>query len=190
MIVEALRLSASTPRRVVSIPTAIGDEFVATMLDVAKRAGVALSTVSYALNGTRPISEETQQRIFAAMDELGYRPHALARGLASKRSRILALLFPALERGLGITELEFVSGAADAAKENGYHLVLWPVALHDLDELRRLTQQGLADGVVVMEIHLNDDRIKLLRDLHFPFSMIGRCDELKNLGYVDINFKQ
>jgi DNA-binding LacI/PurR family transcriptional regulator len=41
-----------------------------------------------------------------------------------------------------------------------------------------------------MEIHLNDDRIKLLRDLHFPFSMIGRCDELKNLGYVDINFKQ
>jgi DNA-binding LacI/PurR family transcriptional regulator len=160
------------------------------MLDVAKRAGVALSTVSYALNGTRPISAETQQRIFAAMDELGYRPHVLARGLASKRSRILALLFPALERGLGITELEFVSGAADAAKENGYHLVLWPVDLHDLDEVRRLTQQGLADGVVVMEIHLNDDRIQLLRDLHFPFSMIGRCAELTNLGYVDIDFKQ
>ncbi len=52
-----------------------------TMLDVAKRAGVALSTVSYALNGTRPISEETRQRISTAMEELGYRPHALARGL-------------------------------------------------------------------------------------------------------------
>ena len=65
-----------------------------TMLDVAKRANVALSTVSYALNGTRSISEKTRQRIFAAMEELGYRPHALARGLASKRSRIIALLFP------------------------------------------------------------------------------------------------
>jgi DNA-binding LacI/PurR family transcriptional regulator len=42
-----------------------------TMIDVAKRAGVAVSTVSYAINGTRPISEETRQRIFAAMEELG-----------------------------------------------------------------------------------------------------------------------
>ncbi len=163
---------------------------MATMLDVANRAGVALSTVSYALNGTRPISEETRQRIFAVMDELGYRPHALARGLASKRSRIIALLFPALERGLGITELEFVSGAADAARENGYHLVLWPADLHDLDELRQLTQQGLADGVVVMEIHTNDERIRLLRDIKFPFSMIGRCDIAKNIGYADIDFRQ
>ncbi len=163
---------------------------MATMLDVAKRAGVALSTVSYALNGTRSISEETQQRIFAAMEELGYRPHALARGLASKRSRIIALLFPALERGLGITELEFVSSAADTAKENGYHLVLWPADLHDLDELQRLTQQGLADGVVVMEIHVNDERVKLLHEVKFPFSMIGRCDVVTNTGYVDIDFRQ
>ncbi|MCB0158855.1 MAG: LacI family DNA-binding transcriptional regulator, partial [Caldilineaceae bacterium] len=49
---------------------------MATMQDVARRANVALSTVSYAINGTRPISEATRRRIFAAMDELGYRPHA------------------------------------------------------------------------------------------------------------------
>ena len=52
---------------------------MATMLDVAKHAGVSLSTVSYAINGTRPISQETRQRIFASMKELGYRPHAMAR---------------------------------------------------------------------------------------------------------------
>ena len=71
-----------------------------TMHDVARRANVSISTVSYAINGTRPISEETRQRIFAAMEELGYQPHALARGLASKRSRIVALLYPTAERGL------------------------------------------------------------------------------------------
>jgi DNA-binding LacI/PurR family transcriptional regulator len=68
---------------------------MATMLDVAKRANVALSTVSYALNRTQSISEETRQRIFAAMEELSYQPHALARDLTSNRSKIVALLLPA-----------------------------------------------------------------------------------------------
>ncbi len=159
------------------------------MADVAKHANVSLSTVSYAMSGARPISEETRQRIFAAMEELGYRPNALARGLASKRSRIIALLFSAPERGLGITELEFVTSAAEAAKEKGYHLVLWSER-HDPNELRQLTQQGLVDGVVAMEVHLNDERIKVLREISFPFSMIGRCKDTNGLGYVDIDFEQ
>ncbi len=159
-----------------------------TMVDVARRAGVALSTVSYAINGTRPISEETRQRIFAAMQELGYRPHALARGLASKRSRIIALLFPTPERGLGSTELDFVTSAADAAGENGYSLVLWSSEMRDVNELRQLIQQGLVDGVVVMEVFMHDPRIDLLRDISFPFSMIGRCADTTGLGYVDIDF--
>jgi DNA-binding LacI/PurR family transcriptional regulator len=161
-----------------------------TMADVAKLANVALSTVSYAINGTRPISEETRQRIFAAMEELGYQPNVLARGLASKRSRILALLFPAPERGLGITELEFVTAAADAAKENDYNLILWSSELKNLDELRELTQQGLVDGVVAMEVHLHDERIRMLREADFPFSMIGRCVESDGFAYVDIDFDQ
>jgi Transcriptional regulators len=160
------------------------------MLDVAKRANVALSTVSYALNDTRPVSDETRQRIFKAMEELGYRPHALARGLASKHSRIIALLFPSPERGLGITELEFVTNAADTARENGYNLVLWPSEMHDPSELRQFTQQGLVDGVVVMEIRLNDERINLLREIGFPFSMIGRCADIDGISFADIDFEQ
>jgi DNA-binding LacI/PurR family transcriptional regulator len=160
-----------------------------TMLDVAKRAKVSLSTVSYALNGTRPISEKTRQRISKAMKELGYRPHPLARGLASKRSRILAILFPTIERGLGITELEFVAGAAHAASTNGYHLVVWSAETNDPDELRQLTKQGLVDGVILMEVHINDTRVNLLRESGFPFSMIGRCDDDRD-GYVDIDFNQ
>ena len=161
-----------------------------TMLDVAKRAGVALSTVSYAVNGTRPVSEETRQRIFAVMDELGYRPHALARGLASKHSRIIALHFPVSERGWGVTELEFVMSAADAATENDYNLVLWPSEMHDQNKLRQLTQQGLVDGMIVMEVCLEDERIDLLREIDFPFSMIGRCADTKDLSYVDVDFEK
>lgn len=161
-----------------------------TMADVARRANVALSTVSYAINGTRPISEETRQRIFAAMEELDYRPNALARGLASKRSRIISLLFAAPERGLGVTELEFVTGAVNAAKENGYHLVLWSAEMQDPDELRQLTQDNLVDGMIVMEVHMNDTRINLLRESDFPFSMIGRCADTSGLYFADIDFEQ
>jgi DNA-binding LacI/PurR family transcriptional regulator len=163
---------------------------MATMLDVAKRAGVSLSTVSYALNGTRPISEETRQRIFAAMEDLGYKPHALARGLASKRSRIVALLFPSSERGLGLTELEFITSAAAAATEKGYHLVLWASDLYGPNELQHLIQQGLVDGVIVMEVCMDDARINWLRQNGFPFSMVGRCADTAGLTYADIDFEQ
>ena len=161
-----------------------------TMLEVAKRANVALSTVSYALNGTRPVSEETRTRIWQAMAELGYQPHALARGLASRRSRIIALLFPALPRGFGATELEFVTGAAEAAQTHGYHLVLWPTEIQAVGELQQLVRQSLVDGVLVMEVRLSDERIELLRQIDVPFSIIGRPGTASDLSFVDIDFEQ
>lgn len=157
------------------------------MSDVAKKAQVSLSTVSYALSGTRPISEETRQRITRAMEELDYRPHPLARGLASKHSRILAILFPVIERGIGITEFDFITNAAHAASKNGYHLVIWTAETNDPAELRQLTQQGLVDGVILMEVHVKDARVNLLRESGFPFTMIGRCNDDMD-GYVDIDF--
>jgi DNA-binding LacI/PurR family transcriptional regulator len=161
-----------------------------TMLEVARRANVALSTVSYALNGTRPVSEATRQRIWQAMDDLGYQPHALARGLASKRSRIIALLFPALPRGFGATELEFVTGAAEAAQGRGYHLVLWPTEIQAVGELQQLIRQSLVDGVLVMEVRLRDERIELLGQIGVPFSMIGRPAAATDFSYADIDFEQ
>jgi DNA-binding LacI/PurR family transcriptional regulator len=158
-----------------------------TMQEVARRANVALSTVSYALNGTRPVSEETRQRIWTAMAELGYQPHALARGLASKRSHIIALLFPALPRGFGATALEFVTGAAEAAQRRGYHLVLWPTEIHAVGDLQQLVRQSLVDGVLVMEVRLTDERIDLLRQIGVPFSMIGRPSTVSDMSFADID---
>lgn len=159
------------------------------MLDVAKRAGVSISTVSYVLTGTRPISEDTRERVQAAIAELDYHPNPLARGLASKRSRILAIVFPAMECVLGITELEFLTSAARAASEHGHHLIYWFADRNDLGWLHQATGQGLVDGIILMEIHLNDARVAWLQQSGFPFSMIGRCDD-DHVGYVDTDFKQ
>ena len=65
-----------------------------TISDVARAAGVSMSTVSYVLSGRRPISAETQARVKAAIAELGYHPHAGARALASSRTSVLALVVP------------------------------------------------------------------------------------------------
>ncbi|GAB7042812.1 MULTISPECIES: LacI family DNA-binding transcriptional regulator [Catenuloplanes] len=162
---------------------------MASMADVARRANVAVSTVSYALNGTRPVAKATADRIHQAMEELGYRPNALARGLASRRSRNVALIFPMLERGLGLTEMEFVSAAAETAGDLGYHLVLWSTPLGDTDLLTKLTRQGLVDGVVIMEVHLADARIEMLRRTGVPFCMIGRTGDNRDDPFADIDFE-
>jgi DNA-binding LacI/PurR family transcriptional regulator len=62
--------------------------------EIARRAGVSRSTVSYALSGRRQVGAETKQRIQAVIDELGYRPNAAARALKEGRTRTLGLVIP------------------------------------------------------------------------------------------------
>jgi DNA-binding LacI/PurR family transcriptional regulator len=160
------------------------------MSDVARRAKVSLSTVSYVLTGTRPISQATRDRVLAAMAELGYQPNAMARGLASRRTTLLGLMLPMDERGLGATETAFVTGAAAAASAAGYHLMLHPYAADDLDALRQLGSRRLLDGALLMEVRLADERAKVLRQLGVPLVLIGRTADTTGLPYVDIDFDQ
>ncbi|ROO62373.1 regulatory LacI family protein [Micromonospora sp. Llam0] len=162
---------------------------MSSLRDVAKRANVAVSTVSAALNGTRPVAADTRTRIEAAAAELGYRPNLLARGLVSKRTRILALLYPAPERGFGLTEMQFATSAAEAASAAGYHLLLSPENADPVEELRYLTGLGLIDGVLLMEVRLDDERVDFLTDAGVPFSMIGRTRDPAGIDHADIDFQ-
>ncbi|PKO01593.1 MAG: hypothetical protein CVU43_12250 [Chloroflexi bacterium HGW-Chloroflexi-5] len=157
-----------------------------TMQDVANKAGVTLSTVSHALSGKRPISEETRARIQLAIEELGYHPNELARRLANKESKILGLFFPKYKTGLSEMQFEFVSAAIDAAEKEGYAILLWR-SPKDIDTLINMTQQGLVDGVIFMEVRLKDAWMIRLRESGFPFSMIGRTDDNAGIGYVDLD---
>src|SRR6201994_815148 len=118
------------------------ESIVPTMADVARLAGGSSSTAPYALTGARPISAAPRERIQHAMEDLGYTPNAFARGLKSKRSRIIALLFPRDGRDLGLSTFEYILGASDHAQELGYHLLLWTTEGEAPDELVRLCGQG------------------------------------------------
>ena len=114
----------------------------------------------------------------------------MARGLASRRSRILGLLLPMDERGLGATETAFVTGAAAAASAAGYHLVLSPSGIDDLEGPRRLATQRMLDGALLMEVRLDDARVAVLQESGVPFVLIGRTRDTAGLPYVDIDFAQ
>lgn len=162
----------------------------ATRADVARMAGVSESTVSYALTGVRPISEDTRERIEEAMKTLGYVPNAMAQALASKKSGLLALLFPVGERGFGETDFEYVEAATEAAAEDGYQLLLWPNAVEDTASLKKIVAQGLVEGVLLMEVRSQDPRVEVLRESGTPFCLIGRTDDSQDLTYVDADFSQ
>lgn len=157
-----------------------------TMSDIARRAGVALSTVSYTLSGKRPISEEAKQRVYQAMKELGYQPNSLARALVTKRTKIIALLYPSLVGGLRPV-MEFVTSIAEAATESEYALLLWTPPGED-QVLLNMNHQGFVDGAILMEVALYDPRVEMLEKQQTPFALIGRCEDNTGLSYVDLDF--
>lgn len=158
----------------------------ATMREVAQAAGVSIATVSFVVNNTKPVRPATRQRIEQAMVELGFRRNVVARALASRRSRIVALAYPAMQHKMA-SAMEFITSASRAAREADYHLMVWPVD-NDGSELAELVGQGLVDGVLLMEVQLEDPRVEILRSLDIPFALIGRTGNVSGLHYVDIDF--
>ena len=157
------------------------------MVDIARRSGVAVSTVSYVLSGKRVVSAETRERVQRAIDELGFRPHEPARALKSRSSRAISLFFPAARHGLEIDSNIFLSGVLEATSEAGYALLV-STATHDPAGIVAPLETGRADGVILMEVRLADDRVERLRKDDFPFSMIGRCANNDGISYVDFDF--
>ncbi len=159
-----------------------------TMQQVADRARVSISTVSFVVNDTKPVSADTRERVLRAIDELGYRRNSMARALASRKSRVIALIYPLLDHR---HHHSFVDAAATAAEERGYSLVLWPIHSDNVStEIASLIQAGFADGVLLMEVQLEDERVSHLQRAGAPFALIGRTRDLEGIDYVDIDFER
>ncbi|WP_063794000.1 LacI family DNA-binding transcriptional regulator [Streptomyces graminilatus] len=156
--------------------------------DVARHAGVSPSTVSYALSGKRPISEETRRRVERSIHELGYRPHAGARALASSRSNVLALVIP-LRTGIDVpVAMRFAVSVVTAARRHDHDVLLLTQEEGEAG-LRRVADTALVDALIVMDVQLHDPRLPLLRALDLPSVLIGLPAEPAGLTCVDLDFK-
>ncbi|TJZ51088.1 LacI family transcriptional regulator [Streptomyces piniterrae] len=119
-----------------------------TMVDVARRAGVSVATVSHVLNETRPVRPDTRAAVLGAIDELGYTHNTLARSLVTARTRSIGLAVSAISNPY-FTEI--LQGVEAGALEAGYSLLI--ADPHDDPEHERKVVQLLherrVDGMIV-----------------------------------------
>ncbi|WP_307835132.1 LacI family DNA-binding transcriptional regulator [Streptomyces adelaidensis] len=162
---------------------------VFTSRDVARLAGVSQSTVSYVMTGKRPISEETRRRVQAAIDLLSYQPNAGAQALASRRTRVIGLVVP-VGGDLGNTGVvPFLETITQCAREAD-HDVLLVTADEGAAGLTRLDGRSLCDGIVLMVITADDERLPVIPSLRVPVVLIGIPEDPADLYCVDIDFTQ
>ncbi|GAB3231906.1 LacI family DNA-binding transcriptional regulator [Glycomyces halotolerans] len=158
-----------------------------TIADVAARAGVAASTVSYVLSGKRSISSSTAQRVLDAVAELGYHPHAGARSLASRRAGVIAMMLP-LRHGMHLPVLmQFASGAVTEARRHDQDVLLM-TADEGPAGLARVAASATVDGLILMDVEVNDPRVEALRRLGLPSVLIGFPGDAAGLTCVDLDF--
>lgn len=155
--------------------------------DVARHAGVSPSTVSYVLSGKRSISETTRRRVLDSIDALGYRPHAGARSLASRRSNVLALVVPLREDVHVPVAMRFAVSVVTAARDHDHDVLLLTQGEGPAG-LRRVAGSALVDGVVVMDVETDDARVPVLRSLGLPSVLIGVPADTEGLTCVDLDF--
>ena len=160
---------------------------MATLADVARAAGVASSTVSYVLSGKRSVSEETKERVSRAIAELGYHPNAGARALASSKSNVLALIVPLRSDMYVPVMMEIAIGVVTKARGYGYDVLLLTND-EGPEGIRRVVSSARADGVILTDIGLEDERIPTITASGVDAVLIGVPGDPAGLDCVDLDF--
>jgi len=130
-----------------------------TIADVAREAGVSLQTVSRVLNNKGEIRPETRSHILAIIERLGYRPNALARGLATHKTFALGLVMPDIANPFFSA---IARGAEEAARQAGYSLLLFNTIedpAREVEALGTLAAQRV-DGLLLCSSRLPDDELR------------------------------
>ncbi|WP_405578697.1 LacI family DNA-binding transcriptional regulator [Streptomyces sp. NBC_01190] len=158
-----------------------------TIADVARHAGVSRSTVSYVLSGNRTISPETIKRVEGSIAALGFRPHAGARSIRTRRTGVIAMALPMVYGPHNQVQMPYVWAALTAAQESGLKVLM----LTDDDgeaAIRDAVTSALVDGVMLMEVQRRDPRIPLLTRLGCPAIVVGTPDDPHGLPRADFDF--
>ncbi|UUN25485.1 LacI family DNA-binding transcriptional regulator [Streptomyces sp. FIT100] len=157
---------------------------MATIVDVAQHAGVAVSTVSYVLSGKRPISDATRSRVLDAIAALDYRPTPGAH--PPRRTVGLAVSVHGGEHRPLLAE--FMLAASVAARGHRCNVLL--LTDHQgSDDLLDAVQAARLDGLVMMDIGVADPRLDVVRRLSVPAVLIGLPANPAGLPCVDLDFE-
>jgi DNA-binding LacI/PurR family transcriptional regulator len=160
----------------------------ANIRDVARAADVSVATVSRILNNKPDVSEETRQKVLDVINELGYARSLQWKQITSGKTRVVTLHYPYKLAVSNQLSLHFITGATTACEEHNYSLHLVTQSL-DENSLLDFYRTNQCDGMILMEIRMDDWRVKLLRQHNLPFVMIGRCENNDGVSFVDFDFE-
>lgn len=143
-----------------------------TIRDVAQLAGVVPSTVSHAINHTAPVSEETRQRVFEAIQKLGYRRNTLASSLRQQMTMTLGLLLPDISDPI---YAEIARGVSDVADLEGYSLLLGTTNDDSQSEDRQLARMlaRQVDGLIVVSTD-SERKLHAYNEIDTPLVLVNR----------------
>ncbi|GGR55552.1 LacI family transcriptional regulator [Streptomyces roseolus] len=148
-----------------------------TMADIARRAGVSKVAVSYALNDQPGVSETTRAAIKAIAEELGWQPNSAARALTGGRAQAVGLTVRRPARTLGVEPffMEFISGVETVLAERSYALMLQMAGdqEQEIEVCRRWWGERRVDGVFLMDLRTEDERVGAVREIGLPAVAIG-----------------
>lgn len=160
-----------------------------TIKDVAKEAGVATSTVSRVLSNNPKISQETKDKVNEAIKNLNYKPNPIARSLANNKTKILGVVLPSEADDL-LTNPFFINamkGMSIYAQNKNYYItyVFTKDGNKEFESIKEITNTNLIEGIILLRVNENDESIKLLKDIEFPFVAIGRPEKTDDILWVD-----
>ncbi|MGQ9561490.1 MAG: LacI family DNA-binding transcriptional regulator [Candidatus Oleimicrobiaceae bacterium] len=142
-----------------------------TIYDVARRAGVGIGTVSRAINDSPLIAASTKARVLKAIQELNYRPHALAQGLARNKTNMIAIIVPIFT---GYFFVELLRGVQEEAIRHRYDLILYSV--HQTDKvqlfLERTLRERRVDGVLLISLPISDHYARKFHRTKLPIVLV------------------
>lgn len=149
---------------------------MASIKDIAKKAGVSISTVSYALNGSPKVTEETAAKILAIAKELNYVPNAAARSLKKRETKIIGVF---LTNYGGAFYGQLLQGIQDALNSKGYEMIVCSGK-----QSHRFIPERMIDGAIVLDFSFSSEELVKHADAGHKIVVMDRELDHPNINQV------
>lgn len=155
---------------------------MATIKDVAKKAGVSVTTVSRVLNNTAPVNEKTREMILKAIEELAYTPSVMAQGMRTKKTRTIGVIIPDY---MNPFYFELFKHIEEEAKKEGYHVIVASVDEDNSSEVSHINDllSRSIDGIIICTYKGDKETVDYLLRLSkkMPVVFMDNLDVKKSL---------
>ncbi|MEK0313148.1 catabolite control protein A [Cohnella sp. 56] len=157
-----------------------------TIYDVAREAGVSMATVSRVVNNNPNVKPQTRKKVYEAIERLGYRPNAVARGLASKKTTTVGVVIPDIANA---NFAEVARGIEDIANMYHYNIILCNADKRKDKEIRVINTllEKQVDGLLFMGGIVTDEHIQAFNTSNVPIVLCATTDEKGTMPSVDID---